>query len=55
WWTPAAVKCFKTNGDVKIVVFGVDSADAYAAAAALGIDAVMTDSPHAMRIEKKLQ
>jgi glycerophosphoryl diester phosphodiesterase len=39
---------------VKIVVFGVDSAGAYAAAAALGIDAVMTDSPHAMRIEKKL-
>jgi glycerophosphoryl diester phosphodiesterase len=53
WWTPAAVKCFKTNGDVKIVAFGVDSADEYAAAAALGIDAVMTDSPRAMRIEKK--
>jgi len=55
WWTPAAVKCFKTNGDVTIVVFGVDSADAYAAASALGIDAVMTDSPRAMRIEKKSQ
>jgi glycerophosphoryl diester phosphodiesterase len=53
WWTPAAVKCFKTNGNVKIVAFGVDSADAYAAASALGIDAVMTDSPRAMRIEKK--
>lgn len=52
WWTPAAVKCFKTNGDVKIVAFGVDSADAYATAASLGIDAVMTDSPRAMRIEK---
>jgi glycerophosphoryl diester phosphodiesterase len=55
WWTPAAVKCFKTNGDVKIVAFGVDSADAYAAASALGVDAVMTDSPRAMRIEKKSQ
>jgi len=55
WWTPAAVECFKTNGDVKIVAFGVDSADAYATAAALGIDAVMTDSPRAMRIEKKSQ
>ena len=53
WWTPAAVKCFKTNGDVKIVAFGVDSADAYAVASELGIDAVMTDSPRAMRIEKK--
>ncbi|MDN7182784.1 glycerophosphodiester phosphodiesterase [Caballeronia sp. SEWSISQ10-4 2] len=55
WWTPAAVKCFKTNGNVKIVAFGVDSADAYATAAALGIDAVMTDSPRAMRTEKKPQ
>lgn len=53
WWTPAAVKCFKTNGDVKIVAFGVDSAQAYATAAKLGIDAVMTDSPRAMRMEKK--
>ncbi|SAL48376.1 hydrolase [Caballeronia sordidicola] len=52
WWTPAAVKCFKTNGDVKIVAFGVDSAEAYASAARLGIDAVMTDSPRAMRMEK---
>jgi len=49
WWTPAAVKCFKTNGDVKIVAFGVDSAEAYATASKLGIDAVMTDSPRAMR------
>ena len=52
---PAAVKCFKTNGDVKIVAFGVNSADAYAAASCLGIDAVMTDSPRSMRIEKKSQ
>lgn len=43
------------NGDVKIVAFGVDPADAYATAASLGIDAVMTDSPRAMRIEKKSQ
>lgn len=55
WWTPAAVKCFKTNGDVKIVAFGVDSVDAYAAASCLGIDAVMTDSPRSMRIERKSQ
>lgn len=55
WWTPAAVKCFKTNADVKIVAFGVDSADAYATAERLGIDAVMTDSPRAMRTEKKQQ
>lgn len=53
WWTPAAVKCFKTNGDVKIVAFGVDSAEAYATASKLGIDAVMTDSPRSMRAEKQ--
>jgi len=51
WWTPAAVQCFKSRGDVKIVVFGVETFDAYAAAAAMGIDAVMTDSPHALRAE----
>jgi glycerophosphoryl diester phosphodiesterase len=45
----------RANGDVKIVAFGVDSADAYAAATALGIDAVMTGSPRGMRIEKKSQ
>ncbi|MGV7244059.1 hypothetical protein [Caballeronia sp. M23-90] len=38
--------------DVKIVVFGVDSAEAYATATNLGIDAVMTNSPRAMRVEK---
>jgi glycerophosphoryl diester phosphodiesterase len=52
WWTPAAVKCFKTHGDVKIVAFGVDSAEAYRQAVSLGIDAVMTDSPRLLRYEK---
>ncbi|WP_216857696.1 hypothetical protein [Burkholderia sp. S171] len=40
---------------MKNVAFGVDSADAYAAATALGIDAVMTGSPRGMRIEKQSQ
>lgn len=45
WWTPAAVRCFKSRGDVHLVVFGVETPADYAAAAALGVDAVMTDSP----------
>ncbi|WP_092007478.1 glycerophosphodiester phosphodiesterase family protein [Polaromonas sp. OV174] len=49
WWTPAAVSCFKTHPDVKIVLFGIDSAAAYQAAEALGIDHVMTDSPRKMK------
>jgi len=53
WWTPAAVACFKSSPNVKIVVFGIDSVDAYAAAAKLGVDAVMTDSPIKMQAIKQ--
>lgn len=49
WWTPDAMKCFKTNPDVKVVVFGVDSPAAYGAAQKLGVDVVMTDSPLKMK------
>ncbi|WP_034292789.1 glycerophosphodiester phosphodiesterase family protein [Herbaspirillum sp. RV1423] len=49
WWTPAAMKCFKTNPDVKVVVFGVDSQAAYRTAQQLGVDVVMTDSPVKMK------
>jgi len=49
WWTPEAMKCFKTNPDVKVVVFGVDSPAAYGAAQKLGVDVVMTDSPLKMK------
>jgi glycerophosphoryl diester phosphodiesterase len=49
WWTPAAVNCFRTNPNVKIVLFGIDSAAAYQAAAALGVDDVMTNSPIMMK------
>ncbi len=51
WWTPAAMRCFRTNPDVHVVAFGVETPADYAAAAALGIDAVMTDSPHTLRTE----
>ncbi|WP_293931656.1 glycerophosphodiester phosphodiesterase family protein [Iodobacter sp.] len=49
WWTPAAVSCFKTNPEVKIIVFGVDSSAAYQAAEKLGVDHVMSDSPIKMK------
>jgi len=52
WWTPAAVQCFETRKNVHIVAFGVDSAADYQRASALGIEAVMTDSPKLMRVEK---
>lgn len=49
WWTPAAVQCFKSRGDVHLVAFGVETPEAYDAAAKLGFDAVMTDSPARLR------
>ncbi|NMM27002.1 MAG: glycerophosphodiester phosphodiesterase [Glaciimonas sp.] len=49
WWTPAAVSCFRTNSNVKIVTFGVDSRAAYTRAEKLGVDIVMTDSPSIMK------
>lgn len=49
WWTPAAVRCFKSRGDVKVVAFGIETPGDYERAAALGIDGVMTDSPHDLR------
>lgn len=53
WWTPAAMQCFKSRGNVHVVVFGIDTPADYAAAAALGADAVMTDSPQ--RLKAKLR
>lgn len=45
WWTPAALACFRSGRDVKVMVFGVDSEAAWREARELGVDAVMTDSP----------
>ncbi|BAN25792.1 glycerophosphodiester phosphodiesterase family protein [Caballeronia insecticola] len=47
-WTPQAVKCFRANGKTPIVAIGVNNADDYRAAACLGIDAVLADSPRTM-------
>ena len=48
-WTPASVACFRSVAPVRILAIGVNTADDYRAAAALGVDAVMVDSPRAMR------
>ncbi|RSZ46075.1 MULTISPECIES: glycerophosphodiester phosphodiesterase family protein [unclassified Variovorax] len=44
-WTPATVACFRSKAPVKILAIAVDDARDYRAAACLGIDAVLTDSP----------
>lgn len=49
WWTPAAVQCFKSRGDVHLVAFGVETPQDFEAASQLGFDAVMTDSPARLR------
>ncbi|MFC0402263.1 glycerophosphodiester phosphodiesterase family protein [Paraburkholderia rhizosphaerae] len=47
-WTPATVACFRQQPDVRIVAIAVNNADDYRAAACLGIDAVLSDSPRQM-------
>lgn len=49
WWTPAAVQCFKSRGDVHLVAFGVETPQDFETALQLGFDAVMTDSPARLR------
>lgn len=53
WWTPEAMKCFKSNPDTKVMVFGIDSPAAYRSAKQLGVDVVMTDSPIKMKAVKE--
>lgn len=47
-WTPATVACFRQKPDVHIVAIAVNNAEDYRAAACLGIDAVLADSPEKM-------
>jgi glycerophosphoryl diester phosphodiesterase len=47
-WTPSTVACFRQQPDVHIVAIAVNTADDYRAAACLGIDAVLADSPKQM-------
>ncbi|CAE6773837.1 glycerophosphodiester phosphodiesterase family protein [Paraburkholderia nemoris] len=47
-WTPATVACFRRNPDVRILAIGVNNAADYQAAACMGIDAVLADSPSQM-------
>ncbi|SAL70676.1 hydrolase [Caballeronia cordobensis] len=47
-WTPAAVKCFRTNGPVHMLAIGISDDADYRAAACLGLDAVLADSPRTM-------
>jgi glycerophosphoryl diester phosphodiesterase len=51
-WTPESVACFRKSAPVKILAIGVDNPEDYRAAACLGIDAVLADSPQKMRAIK---
>lgn len=48
-WTPQAMACFRARGETHVMAIGVGDARAYRAAACLGIDAVMVDSPRTMQ------
>ncbi|MGF6780651.1 glycerophosphodiester phosphodiesterase family protein [Paraburkholderia sp. GAS334] len=47
-WSGSTVACFRQRPGVRIVVIAVNSAEDYRAAACLGIDAVLADSPAQM-------
>ena len=52
-WTPAAVDCFQSRGKVRMLAIGINTAEDYQAAACLKMDAVLVDSPRAMREMKQ--
>ncbi|MGY1447508.1 glycerophosphodiester phosphodiesterase family protein [Pseudomonas chlororaphis] len=52
-WTPAAVDCFQSRGKVRMLAIGINTTEDYQAAACLKMDAVLVDSPRAMREVKQ--
>ncbi|NVZ71345.1 glycerophosphodiester phosphodiesterase family protein [Pseudomonas costantinii] len=52
-WTPQAVDCFQSKGELKILAIGINSEADYRAAACLKVDAVLVDSPRTMRDVKQ--
>lgn len=54
-WTPTSVDCFRSNGKVNIIAIGINGAEDYRAAACLGIDAVLADSPQKMQAIRSSQ
>ncbi|VXC68759.1 conserved exported hypothetical protein [Burkholderia sp. 8Y] len=48
-WTPQALACFRARGEAHVLAIGIDNAEDYRAAACLGIDAVLADSPRTMQ------
>ncbi|MBH1937643.1 hypothetical protein I5Q34_25800 [Streptomyces sp. AV19] len=47
-WDRDAILCFRRRGAVRVVLFGVNTRADHRAAAVLGADAVLTDSPRAL-------
>ncbi|WP_153098926.1 glycerophosphodiester phosphodiesterase family protein [Paraburkholderia hayleyella] len=52
-WTPATLACFKRSPKVKVMAIGVNNAQDYRAAACLGIDSVLADSPSKMSVVRQ--
>ncbi|PMY39687.1 glycerophosphodiester phosphodiesterase [Pseudomonas sp. GW456-L14] len=52
-WTPAAVDCLQSRGKVRMLAIGINTVEDYQAAACLKMDAVLVDSPRAMREVKQ--
>lgn len=44
-WDKEAMECFRSQGNAHIIFFGINSAEDYRTAKALGADGVMVDSP----------
>lgn len=47
-WTPATVACFRRHPTQPLIAIGINNAKDYRAAACLGLDAVLVDSPAAL-------
>lgn len=54
-WTPAAMACVRRAAGTKVVMFGINSAEAYGAAHSLGADAVMVDSPASVPAYRRVE
>lgn len=51
-WTPATIACFRRLAPVKILAISINNVADYRAAACLGVDAVLTDSPQKLTVVK---
>ncbi|VEI61625.1 glycerophosphodiester phosphodiesterase family protein [Serratia rubidaea] len=53
-WDEESMACFRSQGPARIVLFGINSPEAYQQAQTLGADAVMVDSPEQAQQWRKM-